>query len=109
MVGGGQLTCLVLLPIPCVPVAHERAGVVLIQVQLGQHGLPVVGGATERGRAHTSPQSPWDKASDSGPRDGTMQRLHRTCGSEIYSPWIVQGEQGWDRVPQPKQGRGQEG
>lgn len=56
--GGGHLTCLVLLPVPCVPVAHERAGVVLIQVQLGQHSLPgVEGRGTERGRrAHTSHQ-----------------------------------------------------
>lgn len=37
----GNLTCLVLLPVPRVPVAHKRAGVVLVQVQLGQHGLPV--------------------------------------------------------------------
>lgn len=66
---------------------------------------PCGGEGTERGRAHTSPQSPWDKASNSGPRDGNMQRLHgRTCGSEIYSPWIVQGEQGWDRVPHPGRG-----
>lgn len=42
----GNLTCLVLLPVPCVPVAHKRAGVVLIQVQLRQHSLPV-GGAQE--------------------------------------------------------------
>ena len=55
--GGGQLTCLVLLPLPCVPVAHERAGIVLIQVQLGQHSLPA-GGAQRRERAHTSHQSP---------------------------------------------------
>lgn len=41
-----ELTCLVLLPVPCVPVAHKRAGVVLIQVQLRQHSLPV-GGAQE--------------------------------------------------------------
>lgn len=39
----GNLTCLVLLPVPRVPVAHKRAGVVLIQVQLGQHSLPVGG------------------------------------------------------------------
>lgn len=39
--GQGKLTCLVLLPVPRVPVAHKRAGVVLIQVQLGQHSLPV--------------------------------------------------------------------
>lgn len=46
MVAQGNLTCLVLLPVPCVPVAHKRAGVVLIQVQLRQHSLPV-GGAQE--------------------------------------------------------------
>ena len=46
MVAQRNLTCLVLLPVPCVPVAHKRAGVVLIQVQLRQHSLPV-GGAQE--------------------------------------------------------------
>lgn len=61
---------------------------------------------TERAKAHTSPQNPWDKASNSGPQDGNMQRLHgRMCGSEIYSPRIAQGEQGWDRVPHPGRGR----
>ena len=64
MLGGGQLTCLVLLPIPRVPVAHERAGVVLIQVQLGQHGLPVGGGGTERERAHTSPHQEGRRGSE---------------------------------------------
>lgn len=39
----GNLTCLVLLPVPRVPVAHKRAGIVLIQVQLGQYSLPVGG------------------------------------------------------------------
>ena len=58
MVGGVQLTCLVLLPVPCVPVAHERAGVVLIQVQLGQHGLPVVGRAQRGGGLTPAPRAP---------------------------------------------------
>lgn len=109
MLGGGQLTCLVLLPVPCVPVAHERAGVVLIQVQLGQHSLPVGGAGTERGRAHTSPQSPWVKASDSGPQDTNMQRPHRTCGSEVYSPRICAQRTGLGQSPPSRQGRGREG
>ena len=58
MVGGGQHTCLVLLPKPCDPVAHERAGVVLIQVQLGQHGLPVVGGGHREGEGSHQPPEP---------------------------------------------------
>lgn len=103
MLGEGQLTCLVLLPVPRVPVAHERAGVVLIQVQLGQHGLPVRGGGHHRegGGLTPAPRAPGIRLPTQALRTLTCRGHTGRVALKPRAPGFVHGEQGRDRVPHP--------
>lgn len=83
MVAQGKLTCLVLLPIPCVPVAHKRAGVVLIQVQLRQHSLPVGGAQEGAGLALTIKSQEVKTPSYSGPGAEFVSFLRNVGGEDI--------------------------